>query len=406
MDKSVFASYRKFYNNQLMNDCIPFWMNSDLIDRKYGGYITSLDRYGKSYNDDKSGWFQGRCLYTFSRLCNLYGKRDEWVEAARLGKEFIDKYLVDTDGRMYFTLTRDGRPLRKRRYMFTESFYVLSMAEYSVMSGDKEALKKAEDCFEMMLSMFRDPSTDPYKITPKTYSSTRSERAVAIPMVLISSAQALRRCDPAKDEYYTKVAQEMADIIINIHFKKDLGCVLETVGPNGEFIDNPAGRTINPGHSMENSWFLMNQALHTGDKKLLENALSILDHSLEWGWDKEYGGFIYFTDVMGRPCEQLEHDMKLWWVHNEACISTLLAYSITKDEKYWNWFEKAHFYAFGHFADKECGEWYGYLHKDGTVSHTQKGSMWKGPFHFPRFLMNCEYIFKCLEEDKQVDSLL
>ena len=86
------------------------------------------------------------------------------------------------------------------------------------------------------------------------------------------------------------------------------------------------------------------------------------------------GGFIYFTDVSGRPCEQLEHDMKLWWVHNEACIATLLAYSLTSDEKYWKWFEKIHIYAFGHFADKEYGEWYGYLHKDGTVSHTQKAS--------------------------------
>lgn len=406
MDTATFASYKKFYNDRLMKDCIPFWMNSDLLDFEYGGYITSIDREGRAYNTDKSGWFQGRCLWTFSRLCNVYGKNEEWVKAAQLGKDFIDKYLVDSDGRMYFTLTREGKPLRKRRYTFTESFYVLSMAEYSLMSGDRKALEKAEECFEMMLSIFRDPASDPFKITPKSYSETRSERAVAIPMVLISSAQALRRCDPEKSDYYTSVAQEMADIIIDIHYKPELGCVLETVGPNGEFIDNPAGRTINPGHSMENSWFLMNQAIHTGDKKLLANALSILDHSLEWGWDKVNGGFIYFADVSGRPCEQLEYDMKLWWVHNEACIATLLAYSITGDEKYWKWFEKAHLYAFGHFADREYGEWYGYLHNDGTVSHTQKGSMWKGPFHYPRFLMNCEYIFSCLEQGKQVDTLL
>ncbi len=406
MDKATFASYRKFYNNQLLNDCIPFWLNSDLLDKENGGYITSVDREGKAYNTDKSGWFQGRCLWTFSHLSNLYGKRPEWEEAAQLGKDFLDKYIADTDGRMYFTLTKEGLPLRKRRYFFTESFYVLSMAEYSIMTGDKDALKKAEDCFEMMLSIFRDGSTDPFKITPKSYASTREERAVSYPMVLISSAQTLRRADPEKAEYYTKVAQEMADIIINIHYKPDMNCVLETVGPNGEFIDNPAGRTINPGHSMENSWFLMNQAIYTGDKELLANALKILDCSLEWGWDNEFGGFIYFTDVSGRPCEQLEHDMKLWWVHNEACIATLLAYSLTKDVKYWKWFEKIHFYAFGHFADKEYGEWYGYLHKDGTVSHRQKGSMWKGPFHHPRFLMCCEYIFSCLEEDKPVVTLL
>ena len=51
---------RKFYHDTLFNDVLPFWMNSDLIDKEHGGFITSVDREGKSYNDDKSVWFQGR----------------------------------------------------------------------------------------------------------------------------------------------------------------------------------------------------------------------------------------------------------------------------------------------------------------------------------------------------------
>ncbi len=406
MNKKTFASYRQFYHDQLLNDCIPFWMNSDLLDKENGGYITCVDREGKSYNDDKSVWFQGRCLWTFSALCNRYGKRQEWLDAMELGKKFLETYCTDSDGRMFFTVTKDGRPLRKRRYMFSESFFVLSMAEYALATGDKEALKKAEDCYELMLRLFRNPETDPYKITPKSYASTRSERASAVPMVLVSSAQLLRRCDPAKADYYTKVADKMVDNIIKYHYKPDLHAVLECVGANGEYIDTPAGRTINPGHSIENSWFLMNQAIYTKNDDLLKKALNILDWSLEWGWDKQYGGFIYFTDVKGRPCEQLEWDMKLWWVHNEVLIATLLAYGLTKEKKYWDWFEKTHLYAFGHFADKEHGEWYGYLHKDGTVSHTQKGSMWKGPFHHPRCLMNCEQILTWLENGEEMGTIL
>lgn len=222
----------------------------------------------------------------------------------------------------------------------------------------------------------------------------------------MSSAQLLRRCDPAKADYYTKVTNEMVDAIIDYHYKPERKCVLECVGPNGEFIDNPAGRCVNPGHSMENSWFLMNEAIYSGNKALLEKALNILDWSLELGWDKQYGGFIYFTDIDGRPCEQLEWDMKLWWVHNEALIATLLAYGLTGEKKYFDMFEKVHAYAFGHFADKEYGEWYGYLHKDGTVSHTQKGSMWKGPFHHPRCLMNCDKILSLLADGKPMETLL
>ena len=90
MNKEIFASYRDFYRHQLLDDCIPFWENSDLIDRQYGGYITSVDREGKSYNDDKSVWFQGRCLWTFSALMNRYGKKDPWAENAEIGKAFLE----------------------------------------------------------------------------------------------------------------------------------------------------------------------------------------------------------------------------------------------------------------------------------------------------------------------------
>ncbi len=102
--------YQQFYKEQLLKNVVPFWINSDLLDREYGGYISSVDREGKSYNNDKSVWFQGRCLWTFSTLCEKYGIREDWRKAADAGKEFLEKYCFDSDGRMYFTVTREGKP--------------------------------------------------------------------------------------------------------------------------------------------------------------------------------------------------------------------------------------------------------------------------------------------------------
>ncbi len=398
--------YQQFYKEQLLKNVVPFWINSDLLDREYGGYISSVDREGKSYSNDKSVWFQGRCLWTFSTLCEKYGIREDWRKAADAGKEFLEKYCFDSDGRMYFTVTREGKPLRKRRYMFSESFYVVGMAEYGYVFGDKEALNKAEKCFEMMLDIYRSPENDPFKITPKSYAETRNERSAAVPMVLVSSAQLLRRCDPEKAEYYSGIVKEMTADILKYHFHPELRASLENVLQDGSHIDNPTGRTINPGHSCENAWFLMSEAVYSGDKALLKTALDIFDFAFERGWDKQYGGMLYFVDLDDRPCEQLEWDMKLWWVHNEVLIASIAAYSLTGDEKYWERFETVHSYAFSHFADKEKGEWYGYLHRDGTVSHTQKGSMWKGPYHLPRCLMLCDSILGKIAEGKPCEPLL
>lgn len=135
----------------------------------------------------------------------------------------------------------------------------------------------------------------------------------------------------------------------------------------------------------------MCEALYSGDAELTKKALNILDWSLERGWDKENGGMFYFVDVDGRPCEQLEWDMKLWWVHNEILIASLAAYQITGEEKYWNWFEKVHDYAFSHFHDAEHGEWYGYLHRDGTgVTHPERVRCGRGRITCRGCLMTCD----------------
>lgn len=396
MDNGKIKMYKDFYKQALLDDVVPFWENSDLIDKQYGGFITSVDRFGKSYNDDKSVWFQGRCLWTFSKLCNVYGKRPQWVAAAKSGADFIKAHCIDSDGRMFFTVTRDGKPLRKRRYFFSESFLVVGFAEYSQVSGDKSDLDFAEKYFDLMYRIYRDPSSDPFKITPKENAAVRNLHSNANPMVLVSSAQTLRRLT-GKTEHYDKIIADIVNDMISLHYKPEHRCVLENVFTDGSILDNPTGRTINPGHSIENSWFLMNYANITHNEVLLKQALNILDWSLELGWDKEYGGVYYFRDLHSRPCEQLEYDMKLWWVHCECLIATLTAYKLTGEQRYFDLFEQIHEYVFTHFVDKECGEWYGYLHRDGTVSHTQKGSLWKGPYHIPRCLILCEMLLDSLD---------
>jgi N-acylglucosamine 2-epimerase len=405
MNKEKLKNLQQFYHNTLFNDVLPFWLNSDLIDKECGGFITSVDRKGKSYNNDKSVWFQGRCLWTFSKLCNTYGVNEEWASAADSGARFIKDHCIDSDGRMFFTVTKEGLPLRKRRYFYSESFLVIGFAEYYLLRKNEEDLALAVKYFDLMWNIYSNPASDPFKITPKENAEVRALRSNANPMVLISSAQTLKRIT-GNSEYYDKIIEKILADMLNLHYKEDLKCVLENVGLDGSILDNPAGRTINPGHSIENSWFLMNLAMLNNDKDLLQKALNILDWSLDIGWDKQYGGIYYFRDVYGRPCEQLEHDMKLWWVHNEALIATLVALNLTGDEKYEKWYDTLHDYAFSHFSDREYGEWYGYLHRDGTVSHEQKGSLWKGPYHLLRCLILCDTLLDAWHKGEKLPELL
>ena len=123
----------------------------------------------------------------------------------------------------------------------------------------------------------------------------------------------------------------------------------------------------------------------------------MLDWMWERGWDREYGGILYFVDVNGLPVQEYWHDMKFWWPQNEAIIATLLAYQLTGESKYAQWHSMIHDWAYSHFPDAEHGEWFGYLHRDGSISSTAKGNLWKGPFHLPRMQLICWQISTAIQ---------
>ncbi len=177
--------------------------------------------------------------------------------------------------------------------------------------------------------------------------------------------------------------------------------LLETVGANGEFLSECSmGRVMNPGHDLESCWFLLDEIDHLEDNSILDNATNIYNWAQQRGWDDKYGGLLYFVDVLGLPPEQYEHDMKLWWVADEAITASLKFYCKTGEEKFFKDFQRNWEYAFRVFHDPEFGEWYGYLRRDGAPTEPPcKGSTYKGPFHLCRMLMNVdEMLAKLLNE--------
>jgi N-acylglucosamine 2-epimerase len=336
------------------------------------------DADGTLLDDDKAVWIQGRATWMLSTLYNTVEKKQEWLDGAKLGYDFLNRHCFDTDGQMFFHVTRDGRPIRKRRYFFSETFYVIAAAAYAKASGDKEAADKARFVFGKCIAY----ATTPGLLQPK-YTDTRPSKGIGVPMIMMNTAQQLRETigDPHCDEWIEKWITEIEMDFV----KDDIKCVMEQVAPDGSIIDHIDGRTLNPGHAMEGAWFILHEAKYRNkDKRLIDLGCRMLDYMWERGWDKEHGGVLYFRDVYHKPVQEYWQDMKFWWPHNEVIIATLLAYLMTGIEKYAEWHKMVHDYSYSHFQDKENGEWFGYLHRDGTIAQQAKGNLFKGPFHLPR----------------------
>lgn len=377
--KKYLGYWAECYREDLVQNIMPFWMKYGL-DTKNGGVYTCVDRNGELMDTTKSVWFQGRFAYTCCFAYNNIERRQEWLDAAKQTIDFIEAHCFDTDRHMFFEVTADGKPLRKRRYVFSESFAAIAMAEYSKATGDRTYAEKAMQIFREM----RKRLTTPGLLEPK-YLPTVEMKGHSITMILINVANVLKQVidDPELDEQTDQSLESLINNFAHPEFK----ALLETVGPNGEFIDSINGRLINPGHCIETSWFLMDVAERRGDKKLLEFALQILDWSWDWGWDKEFGGIINFRDCKGYPQQDYSQDMKFWWPQTEAIIANLYAYKLTGDEKYLKRHRQISEWTYAHFPDHEYGEWYGYLHRDGSVAQAAKGNIFKGPFHIPRMMI-------------------
>lgn len=377
------ASYRQDFTENIM----PFWMKHGL-DHKHGGVYTCIDRDGTLMDTTKSVWFQGRFGFIAAYAYNNMEKNPEWLAASKSCIDFIEKYCFDTDGHMYFEITDDGKPLRKRRYVFSECFAAIAMAEYAIASGDGSYAEKALSLFKNIQRFLSTPGF----LEPK-YLPTLQARGHSITMILINTASRIRAAisDPILDTQINDSLAALRKYFIHPEFK----ALLETVGEDGEFIDTCNGRVINPGHCIETSWFILEEArFRNWDKELVQMALQILDWSWEWGWDKEYGGIINFRDCRHFPAQDYSQDMKFWWPQTEAIIATLYAYQATHDEKYLAMHRQISDWTYAHFPDKEYGEWYGYLHRDGTIAQPAKGNLFKGPFHIPRMMIRSYMLCK------------
>lgn len=378
--KEYIKQWAESYKRDLTENIMPFWIEHGW-DKVNGGVYTCLDRDGSLMDSTKSVWFQGRFAFICAYAYNNVEKNPLWLEAAKSTLDFIEKYCFDKNGRMYFSVTAEGKPLRMRRYVFSETFAAIAMSEYALATGEQKYAERAMQIFEDTQRFL----TTPGILAPK-FEETVQLQSHSIIMILINVGSCIRKVinDPKLTQQIDDSIAKLKKYFLHPEFK----CLLETVGMNGEFVDTNMTRTINPGHCIETSWFILEEAkLRNWDKDMTDMALQIFDWSWDWGWDKQYGGIINFKDCKNLPPQDYSQDMKFWWPQCETIITSLYAYLATGDDEYIYKHQRISEWTYAHFPDNELGEWYGYLHRDGTVAQPAKGNLFKGPFHIPRMMV-------------------
>ena len=405
----------EFYKNELYSEVLPFWEKYS-PDLEFGGVFTCFSNDGsKLLSEDKYIWSQGRMLWVVSRIL----KRAE-IEEERLSvlRELADKtaeFLMNNcrleNGNCVFLTDRSGAHKLSGGVLdasfYADCFAILGVAEYASYKKDFDALAFALDLYlhtreRVESGNFR---TDPYPV-PKGY------RTHGITMILTNTARTVANalsdlCHPDACEI-SEQAYAYAKFTLD-SFTDENDILHEMVRVDGTFdTESQIGRYVNPGHTIEDCWFMEDEWSRFGDKERHEKTLRVLKNALRLGWDGEYSGVRLFADMEGGdphgtvpdPDEPMlkktteDNGSKLWWVHSESLYSTLL---FGEDEEIAAWYPKVREYTFNTFPNtaNDRGEWIQIRSRDGMPENRVVALPVKDPFHILRnYLLIIEFLKK------------
>jgi N-acylglucosamine 2-epimerase len=353
-----------------------------------------LEQDGRPYAGDKFMWMTARAVWMFSHLFNQIEQRPQWLDLAEQGSLFMQRHAFRDDGKMYFRLTREGKPMATALSLYSESFATIAFAELGAATKNPIYWDRAMQMYDRLLPRFGQPSDTAllgYPINAEFHLHTHD-------MMRITLAWVMNAIAPS-DRWESDMTLAV-ESILQRHWKPGLHAFLENVAMDGSpMLDLSEGRMIMPGHAIESAWMLLEIALHRNDEALQETACDIILACVERGWDEEFGGIRYILNIDGSPTNSLEADLKIWWPHCESLYALLLAWKTSGRSEFGRWYEKVHNYTFNHFPDREYGEWYGYLNRDGSPVWTAKATAWKCFFHLPRILLRCYQLLNAGNND-------
>lgn len=364
--------YAARYEQHLFETIVPFWLKHS-PDHEYGGYFTCLDTEGRVYDTRKYVWLNGRQVWMLSRLYNEAGQKPEYLAAARLGAEFLRRHVFDEQGRCWFSLTREGLPAGYQRKPYGAVFTMLGFHEFGRATGEEWYQQKAHELFGKVRKWIEAPKLlgRPTLAGGQPVSQLADIYVVLAMALQLGDRVAVREMLHAMDANWDRVRRLWIENAVT--------------DPERRF-EWPDGRLICVGSNFEITWLLLDALEIHPDEAARRRVLDTLESALEFGWDQRHGGLFYFQDIEGKPMLQLEAQMKLWWVHAEAICALTRAYEATGEERWLRWLERVDEYTFARFPDAKHGEWFGYLDREGRVTHQLKGNHYKGCFHIPRAL--------------------
>lgn len=378
-EDTILTGLRDKYHSELFGKFLTN-MDSLVIDREFGGFNCSVDIVsGKQLSTNKSAWFEGRGLWTYSFLYNKFGKNPAYLEIARKSKDLILK-LKPADNSFWPTsFTREGKALSGPGDIYTGLFIAEGLAEYARASGETEYTDLARKIVLACLARYDSPGYDYYVayLNPQA-SKIPAPRVVGHWMVFLRAATQMLENGPDPD--IQNLADRCMDALLNHHLNPEYQLFNEVLNHDFSRPQNQFGDFAYMGHGIETCWMMMFEAARRKDKQLFDRTAEIFKRHVTVARDDVYGGYFRSLDSVSNNTWKVD---KVLWLQEEVLIGTLFLAEHTGDNWAGNCFKETLDYVYKTFDRPGYAFW-----PAGGDRHMKEHQKNRAEhYHHPRHLM-------------------
>lgn len=305
-------------------------------------------------------WITARMTHVFAlgELLREPGCRPLCEHGLRaLQEDYADR---QHDG--WFAELSDGRPSRTGKEAYSFAFVVLAFSS-AVIAGHGEArapLRHALDLVEQHFWKEQDGAC--CESWDQAWEHCETYRGANANMHMVEAF--LAAADALDEHKWRERARHICERLINREARAQGWRVPEHFDGNWEPLldynyderDHPfRPYGITPGHGLEWSRLLVSLRARLPDRPawMLDAAKALFDRAVADGWS-EPGGFVYTTDLAGKPVVS----RRFHWVVTEAIGAAAVLHLATGDARFEHWYRRFWDFADRFLRDEENGSWH------------------------------------------------
>lgn len=403
-----------------LNSLLRTWYPK-IIDTVHGGYWTNFEfDWTLSGEQDKMLVTQSRGLWVASRAASLFPEDKVYREAADHGFRFLTTAMWDNEHGGFcqdYYVDSVKKTDNAFKLVYGNAFALYALSEYARINNDPAVLDWVRKTFYWLEEAAYDPVYKGYfsVVIPGLRSMRDNQVQELIRRVnwtgpeakdqntsihLLEALTAMVRVVP--DTLAVNRLAEMLALVrdtmtsgegyLHLFFDRKWEPIVHRDSTRNFILRQLGTDHISFGHNIETAYLLADASEKlngAADSATLSIAKKLIDHTLKWGFDRDYYG-LFDKGYVFKNTRQVEvlDSTKTWWAQAEAWHALALfsnyypAELVYKDAfgKMWN-------YINSEVIDREYGGWYNSGLDISPDNKTfRKAHQWKGCYHDGRAL--------------------